>query len=186
MWGCKQACVSAENRNSVCCCQTVCHRRKILPWLLQPSHWCPHWDKEMTAVTRSFCKIGQSIQSCHARMGCHVSLILFLSAPLSVCVQALKKDQWIKIPRAAFYFLNERVTDGHVTPEHTYSTQTSGTALPTESIMRSPRGAGKSCTCSSVLHKEVSLTVTCHCSSKLISAAETLLTSPCANGECHG
>lgn len=88
---------------------------------------------------------------------------------LSVCVQAFKKGQWIKTPHAAFCFFNGWVPDGHVTPEHTYSTRTSGTTLPTESFVCSPRGAGKSCTCSSLLHKEVSLTVTCHCSSKLIS-----------------
>lgn len=107
--GCKQAsCVSEENKNSVCCCQTVCHRRKILPWLLQPNHWCSHWQKGMIAVTQSFSKIGQSIQSCHARMGCHVSLILFLSAPLSVCLcvcKDSKKGQWVKTPRTAFCLL---------------------------------------------------------------------------------
>lgn len=183
MRGCKQAsCVSEENKNSVCCCQTVCHRRKILPWLLQPNHWCPHWEKGMTAVSQSFCKLGQSIQSCHARMGWHASLILFLSAPLSGSVQALTKGQGVKTPRAALCFFNGCVPDGHVTPERTYGARTSGTALPRESIMWSPWGAGKTCTCSSLLHKEVNLTTTCHCSSKVVSAAETLLVSPCADG----
>lgn len=152
----------------------MCHRRKILPWLLQPNHWYPHWEKEMTAVTQSFCKTGQS-------------LILFLSAPVCVCVYASTQKSPVGLNTlCCFLFFSGWVPDGHVTPEHMYSGQTSGTALPTESILWSPGGAEKSCTCSSLLHGEGNLSVTCHRSSKLISAAETLLTSTCANGEWHG
>lgn len=188
MWGCKQAsCVSEENKTSVCCCQTVCHRRKILPWLLQPNHCCPHREKGMTAVSQRFRKVGQSIQSCCARMGCCVSLILSLSAPLSVSVQALKEGQWVQTPCAVFWFLNGWVPDGPVTPEHMCRSWTSGTAFPTESIVWSPWELGK-VVHAALLHKKVDFTTTCHCSSELSSAAETAHVSlgKWRAGECHG
>lgn len=110
----------------------------------------------------------------------------FLLLCVCVCMQAPKKSPVGLNTLCCFLFFSGWVPDGHVTPEHMYSGQTSGTAPPTESILWSPGGAEKSCTCSSLLHGEGNLSVTCHRSSKLISAAETLLTSTCANGEWHG
>lgn len=51
---CKQVSrVSEENKNSVCFCQIVCHRRKILSWPLQGNCWWPSWEKSLTAASQT-------------------------------------------------------------------------------------------------------------------------------------